>query len=57
MGSRCFATWPDCRCDAVPYGERALDCIAIVDFIGLIGDARLVLTDLEGVQEETTVRA
>ncbi|MEN8148917.1 MAG: UDP-N-acetylglucosamine 2-epimerase (non-hydrolyzing) [Planctomycetota bacterium] len=42
------------RISAVP-GLRGLDPLGYLDFIGLLNDARAVLTDSGGIQEETTV--
>jgi UDP-N-acetylglucosamine 2-epimerase (non-hydrolysing) len=40
--------------DAMP-GLRPIDPLGYLDFMKLVGDARLVLTDSGGIQEETTV--
>ena len=40
--------------DAMP-GLRVIDPLGYLDFMKLVGDARLVLTDSGGIQEETTV--
>lgn len=39
----------------LPAGLRCLDPMTYVDFLGLVADASLVLTDSGGLQEETTV--
>jgi UDP-N-acetylglucosamine 2-epimerase (non-hydrolysing) len=36
-------------------GLRVMDPLGYLDFLGLMADARLVLTDSGGIQEETTV--
>lgn len=39
----------------LPAGIRAIEPLGYIDFLSAIGDARLVLTDSGGIQEETTV--
>ena len=39
---------------AIPPGVRVLDPMGYVDFLGLLSQTRLVLTDSGGLQEETT---
>lgn len=41
--------------DSLPAGVRLVDPLGYLDFLALQADARLVLTDSGGVQEETTV--
>ena len=36
-------------------GVRLLDPLGYIEFLGLMADARLVITDSGGIQEETTV--
>ena len=38
-----------------PHGVHCMDPIGYLDFMSLIANARLVLTDSGGIQEETTV--
>jgi UDP-N-acetylglucosamine 2-epimerase (non-hydrolysing) len=37
------------------HGIRLVDPLGYLDFVRLMGDARLVLTDSGGIQEETTI--
>jgi UDP-N-acetylglucosamine 2-epimerase (non-hydrolysing) len=40
---------------AIPKGLHLMDPLGYIDFIALVADAALVLTDSGGIQEETTV--
>jgi len=40
---------------AAGHGIRLVDPLGYLDFVRLMGDARLVLTDSGGIQEETTI--
>lgn len=39
----------------LPTGMKAIEPMGYIDFLSAVGDARLVLTDSGGIQEETTV--